>query len=258
MSNELEDFIRNNREAFDSRMPGPSVLDRIQAEMAGKQKKQGILIPIRTVRWAAACLVVLAGIGAFWVLNKPATEPNALAKQEQATTKDTPATVAAPEAQVVTGTNNTAIAARTETRKTRNNNASVLDEQKQVLFAGLNDMSSSSQRLHAAVRAYDFKDTDKEIVDALVKTMNTDPNTNVRLAALDALSRFYREPYVKRQLTSSLPKQKDPMVQIELIQLLTKMKQTTIIKELEKLTRDENTLKAVKDQAYSGIYTLGS
>jgi hypothetical protein len=255
MSNELEDFIRHNREAFDSRMPDPSVLDRIQAEMAGKQKKQGIVIPIRIVRWAAAaCVIVLAGLGGFWILNKPATQTIIVVKQEQPVTKDTPATIA-PEASV---SSETPVATVTVKRSGRNNIDADLDEQKQVLFAGLNDMSSSSQRLNAAVKAYQFKDTDKEIVNALVTTMNSDPNTNVRLAALDALSKFYREPYVKQQLTAALPKQKDPMVQIELIQLLTKMKQKTILNELEKITRDENTLKAVKDQAYSGIYTLGS
>lgn len=256
MSNELEDFIRNNREAFDSRIPDPSVLNRIQAEMAGKQKKQSIVISMRTVRWAAACVIVLAGLGAFWILNKPAVETGAMAQQEKPAVKETPATT--PEPGQVTEPNNATIAVVAEAKPRRNNNAAMLHQQKQVLFAGLNDMSSSSERLNAAMKAYQFKDTDKEIVNALVKTMNTDPNTNVRLAALDALSRFYREPYVKQQLVSSLSKQKDPMVQIELIQLLTKMKQTTIVNELEKLTKDENTLKAVKDQAYSGIYTLGS
>lgn len=258
MSNELEDFISKNREAFDSRMPDPSVLDRIHAEMAGKQKKQAVLIPIRTVRWAAACVIVLAGLGAFWIFNQPTVDTTVVAKQEAPVIKDTPAT-AVPDAVVVAAPNMEIVtAARPTTRAARNNIDADLHEQKQVLFAGLNEMNSTSQRLNAAVQAYQFKDTDKEIVNALVNTMNTDPNTNVRLAALDALSRFYREPYVKQQLTSSLSKQKDPMVQIELIQLLTKMKQKTILNELEKITKDENTLKAVKDQAYSGIYTLGS
>jgi cell division protein FtsN len=257
MSNELEDFISNNREAFDTRMPDPAVLDRIQAQLAGKQKKQAILIPIRTIRWAAAaCVIVLAGLGTFWLLNKPAVETTTLARQEQPA-KDTPA-VPEPETNIVAETINPVIAIPVTRNPKRSNESIAFDEKKQVLFAGLNDMSSSSQRLNAAVKAYQFKDTDKDIVNALVKTMNTDPNTNVRLAALDALSRFYREPYVKQQLVASLTKQKDPMVQIELIQLLTKMKQTSILKELEKITNDENTLKAVKDQAYSGIYTLGS
>jgi hypothetical protein len=257
MSNELEDFIHNNRDAFDSRMPDPSVLDRIHAEMAGKQKKQGVIIPIRTLRWAAACLIVLAGMGAFWIFNQPAVETTVVAKQEQPVVKDTPAAVA-PETNQLAETNNATIEIQPERKKGSTNHAADLHERKEILFAGLNDMSSTSERLNAAVQAYQFKDTDKEIVNALVKTMNTDPNTNVRLAALDALGRFYREPYVKQQLTASLSKQKDPMVQIELIQILTKMKQTTILKELEKITKDENTIKAVKDQAYSGIYTLGS
>jgi hypothetical protein len=119
-------------------------------------------------------------------------------------------------------------------------------------------MGSPSQRMRAAIQAYEMKDTDKEIVDALVKTMNTDPNTNVRLAALDALAKFHREPYVKKQLLGAMSKQKDPMVQIGLIELLTKMKQTSILKELDKMVKDGNTMEAVKDQAYSSIFTLRS
>jgi hypothetical protein len=48
------------------------------------------------------------------------------------------------------------------------------------------------------------------------------------------------------------------MVQVELIQVLTKMKQTSILSELEKLVKDANTNEAVKDRAYSSILTLGS
>ncbi len=88
--------------------------------------------------------------------------------------------------------------------------------------------------------------------------MNNDPNTNVRLAALEAIAKFHRESYVRKQLTAALKKQKDPIVQVELIQVLTKMKQTSILGELEKLVKDVNTDKEVKDRAYASILTLGS
>ena len=133
-----------------------------------------------------------------------------------------------------------------------------INQRKQVLFAKLNDMGSSSERLSAAAQAYELKNTGNDIVDALVKTMNTDPSTNVRLAALEGLSKFYREAYVKKQLIASLKKQSDPMVQIELIQLLTKMKETTILNELERIVKDGNTMDAVKDHAYSSMFSLRS
>jgi HEAT repeat protein len=87
----------------------------------------------------------------------------------------------------------------------------------------------------------------------LVKTMNNDPNSNVRLAALEALSKYHREPYVKKQLIESMTLQKDPVVQIALIEFLSKLRNTNIKNALQKIAEDNNTDKPVKDQAYSTL-----
>jgi HEAT repeat protein len=86
--------------------------------------------------------------------------------------------------------------------------------------------------------------------------MNEDPNTNVRLAALEALGKFKHEASVRRVLIESLAKQNDPVVQISLIQMMVDMKEKSIIGELEKLTQQKEILKAVKDEAYTGILKL--
>ncbi len=258
MSNELEKFISDHFEAFNNKTPDPAVLERIQKQMgvAGKKKAKVLVIPIRVVRWAAACIVLLAGAGIFWIAQQkqePVTTAkingNKPAQQVPANTAKT--TIPGQEAPITDQ-------AQVPTRENRNPLEEELALRKQVMFAKLTDMQSPSQRLTAATLAYQLKNTDKEIVDALVNTMNTDPNTNVRLAALDALTKFRREKYVKKQLIGSLQKQKDPMVQIELIQILTRMKETTILDELDKIVNDDNTLKAVKDHAYSSIFTLRS
>jgi HEAT repeat protein len=86
--------------------------------------------------------------------------------------------------------------------------------------------------------------------------MNEDPNSNVRLAAMDALGKFSNEATVRTALIQSLSTQKDPIVQIALIQLLVKMKEKGVVKQLEQMTKDASTMKAVKDEAYSGILKL--
>jgi hypothetical protein len=71
MKTELEEFINNNREAFDNRMPDPAVLQRIQAQMqAGKKKDKVIVLSMRTLLRVAACFVLLAGGVTFWLLQK--------------------------------------------------------------------------------------------------------------------------------------------------------------------------------------------
>ena len=86
--------------------------------------------------------------------------------------------------------------------------------------------------------------------------MEEDPNTNVRLTALEALGKFYQQEHVRRALVTSLTTQKDPVVQIALIRLLVQMKEKQIVNDLEKITRDGQVMKAVKDEAYSGILKL--
>lgn len=130
-------------------------------------------------------------------------------------------------------------------------------ELKQTLMAMLENQQSASQRVLGATVAYnDIAKADDEIVNALVHAMNEDPNTNVRLAALEALGKFHSQPHVRNALITSLNTQKDPVVQIALIRLMVEMKETDITKELERISTDEETLQAVKDEAQAGILRL--
>lgn len=127
---------------------------------------------------------------------------------------------------------------------------------KQLMVAMLGNESSASQRLQGVSVALTMEKADDEVVKALVKAMNEDPNSNVRLAAMDALSKFESDPNVRKELIASLSTQKDPVVQIALIQLLVRLKEKRVIKDLERMVEDEQNLEAVKDEAYSGILKL--
>lgn len=262
MKSKLEKFIEDNRSEFDDRVPGADVLARIQQRMGHTETaapaKKGIVVSFKTIRWsAAACVIVLAGLGLWWMnLDTKHTEQQMLAgvttkeqenKGQEAREQEIRVQESRDKGVLVAEPESTAVFATTKT-----------NHRKEALFTSLANMESASTRIAAAMDAYEMKNADKDIVDALLTTMNSDPNTNVRLAALEALAKFHREGYVRKQLTSSLKKQKDPMVQVELIQVLTKMKQKSILTELEKLVKDVNTTEAVKDRAYSSILTLGS
>lgn len=131
-----------------------------------------------------------------------------------------------------------------------------MDSTKQAMLGLLTNQQSASQRMVGATVAYQLVKADDEIVNALVNAMNEDPNTNVRLAALEALGKFKHEANVHKVLIGSLAKQNDPVVQISLIQMMVDMKEKSIIGELEKLTQQKEILKAVKDEAYTGILKL--
>jgi hypothetical protein len=131
-----------------------------------------------------------------------------------------------------------------------------VEENKTMMLTMINNDQSASQRITGVAVAYQLETADDEIVNVLVKTMNEDPNTNVRMAALEALSKFHAEPTVREALVRSLSIQKDPVVQIALIQLMVTIKEKGIMKDLERMTKDKTIMKAVKDEAYSGILKL--
>ena len=131
-----------------------------------------------------------------------------------------------------------------------------LEDNKRMMIAMLENQQSASQRVMGATVAYEMKQTDDEIVNALVKAMDEDPNTNVRLTALEALGKFYQQGHVRSKLINSLSTQKDPVVQIALIRVLVQMKEKEVVNQLEKITRDGTVIKAVKDEAHSGILKL--
>ena len=131
-----------------------------------------------------------------------------------------------------------------------------MDSTKNAMLNLLHNQQSASQRVLGTTVAFQMPSADDEIVNALVKAMNEDPNTNVRLAALDALGKFKHEQRIRKLLITSLSMQTDPVVQISLIQLMVEMKEKSILKALEEITRKKEVLKAVKDEAYSGILKL--
>lgn len=120
----------------------------------------------------------------------------------------------------------------------------------------IGNQQSASQRIQGVNVALSIENADDEVVKALAKRMNEDSNTNVRLAALDALGKFHQEPFVRKILIEALMTQTDPMVQIALIQLMVQMKEKGIVNDLKRIVDDEGTMKAVKDEAYSGLFKL--
>jgi anti-sigma factor RsiW len=142
----------------------------------------------------------------------------------------------------------------------QNEIARIKDENRRMkddMLAMMGDQNSASQRMKGVNNvALKYETADNDVVNALVKTLNEDKNTNVRLAALEALSKFHQESKVRKALINSLSKQSDPVVQIALIQLMVKMKEKGVLNDLNRIIEDNDAIKPVKDEAYSGILKL--
>ena len=75
MSNQLEDFIKDNREAFESEEPKPQLWRDLQARVAENQKDDRVM-HLNFLKWTAAAAVVIMMVGTFYIVfNQGPTTP---------------------------------------------------------------------------------------------------------------------------------------------------------------------------------------
>lgn len=92
-----------------------------------------------------------------------------------------------------------------------------------LLTVSLLHQESASERLKGVSYSEKLAASDPAITRALIATMNNDRSVNVRLAALDALSRELADPSVRHGVIQALPAQTSPLMQIALVDLLVQL-----------------------------------
>ncbi len=92
-----------------------------------------------------------------------------------------------------------------------------------LLAVSLLQQESASERLKGVSWSAQAEGGDPDISAALFNTMNHDRNVNVRLAALNALSRDMDNPSVQREIIRSFPGQSSPLMQLALVNLLVQI-----------------------------------
>ncbi|HET6528353.1 MAG TPA: hypothetical protein VFG39_06345 [Balneolaceae bacterium] len=108
-------------------------------------------------------------------------------------------------------------------------------QMRKVMALSLLDASSSTERLKAVNISSEISSADGRIIAALLKTLNNDPNVNVRLASIEALLQHARNPVVRKGLIQSIAKQESPQVQVALANAMLALQETTSIDELRNL-----------------------
>lgn len=142
---------------------------------------------------------------------------------------------------------------QTETSELRTEVQSLKQE---VLLAGLRDYSGP-QKIEAVYGVAQVENTNADLIDALVYTLNSDNNVNVRLASLTVLSGMINEnESVKAELINSLIIQENPLIQISLIQILTESGVKEARKNIQLISDKESTDPSVKDYAENMIKTI--
>lgn len=131
----------------------------------------------------------------------------------------------------------------------------VVSKKKTAVLAMLKE-DSASKRILAISNSENYTTNDTKIIQALINRLFFDKNTNVRLAAAEALSKFSSEEMVKTALIKSLETEKSASIQIELIQILTKIQEKRAVKPMQELLKNEEVLSFVKQQVTLNLPNL--
>jgi anti-sigma factor RsiW len=116
---------------------------------------------------------------------------------------------------------------------------SELASMKQLVVLSMLQQQSASARLEGITWSTRDLQLDPQVLSALLHTLRYDASVDVRLAALDALSRHGRQPQVHKAILDSL-QQQSPLVQVALIDLLLEWRDPDAAQRLQALQQAPN------------------
>jgi len=128
---------------------------------------------------------------------------------------------------------------------------------KQLVTLSLLQQQSASDRLRGVEWSYRLAQPDEQVLSALLRALDSDPNVNVRLAAVDALHQFGTDDTVRKGLLRSLAEQRSPLVQFELINLMVELKDKRSVPVLKELSQKQDLDPTVRERAEWGLQKLG-
>jgi hypothetical protein len=131
-----------------------------------------------------------------------------------------------------------------------------LANMRQLVALSMLQQDSASQRLQGVTWSTRQMKADPMILGALLHTLRYDSSVDVRLAALDALSRFSDQTQVRQGLTQALESKQSPLVQLELIDLLVQWRDGSALDQLHKIEQDRNVDSMVRERARRAIDQL--
>jgi anti-sigma factor RsiW len=131
-----------------------------------------------------------------------------------------------------------------------------LTNMRQLVALSMLKQQSASQRLEGVSWSTRMPELDPKVLDALLHTLRYDNSVDVRLASLDALSRYGSRPEVRRGLIEALPGQQSPLVQVALIDLLVDLHDSEAVQQLKRFQQDPKVDPTVRKRADWGIQQL--
>jgi anti-sigma factor RsiW len=133
---------------------------------------------------------------------------------------------------------------------------SELTNMRQLVALSMLQQQSASERLQGVSWSGREAHLDPQVQSALLHTLRYDSSVDVRLAALDALSRHGSQPQVRQGVVDALQEQQSPLVQVALIDQLAEWRDPGAAQRLRNFQQTPNLNPAVRQRAEWAISKL--
>jgi hypothetical protein len=133
-----------------------------------------------------------------------------------------------------------------------------MNQIRQTVISSLLDQSSVTERINGLTMTGRLENVDRQFLSTLLLLLNSDSDVNVRLAAINALSKYPDNEYVRQELVKSLDLQSSPLVQIALIDLLSSIQEYDSYPTLMRMIENPDTNDPVKKRAKKALTRLVS
>ena len=269
---ECQQQLEANRRLWDSMggIPVPAPSDKMQVRFDAmletyKQeqgnRRPGIALYLRELfavrrgfTWAYSLVLLVIGLGVGFLVSRgfssekraggehPA-ESVAAANPKTSPNTDTPVTTATLTRQD-TGTAATPGAADGGGEPSEKQQLKALADQvhemREMVMLALLENPSASERIRGVSYASEITTINKNVLDALLSTLNNDPNSNVRLMTLDALTRYANVAAVRRGLVQSILQQDSPLMQAAMADVMVRLQEKKAVQPLKELLQQKD------------------
>ena len=131
-----------------------------------------------------------------------------------------------------------------------------MQNMRQMMMVSMLEGPSTTDRLRAVNISATLPSADQTAIRALLFTLNNDASDNVRLQAVDALSRWGDQPAVRQGLVKSIANQQSDIVITELADAVLELGIKTAAGEFQQLVKDRELNPSTKQKIDNTIAVL--
>jgi len=131
-----------------------------------------------------------------------------------------------------------------------------IGEMREMMMKSLLQNPSASERMRGVGYTSEIRTVNSDVIKALLSTLNDDPNINVRLMTLEALTHYASNPAVREGLVQSILQQESPLMQTALADVMLKLQEKRAIHPLKKLLQQKDLNEMVRTRIQEAIVRL--